>query len=157
LGVSPLLRELGAEVEEAYDLIREIEYAFQRGWDWADDATRVVEHVRKAKRLVSELLPKVGKRRKRLLSNVVAYLGEVERRMQRILDGRGKLRDVGLALDFIRAAWVDVQFALGKLRRGAPVPDGAEDLLVPDVPEREVPEPLVEREAEYEAEFGEGW
>jgi len=153
LGVSPLLRELGVEVEEAYDLIREAEYAFQQGWRYEDDLEKALGHVEKARKLAGDLLPMVGRRRRKLLAQVDTYLAEVQRRVGRILRGRGRGEDWGLALDFISAAWVDVQFALGKLRRGAETPDGAEDLLVPDVPEREVPEVLLEREAELEAEY----
>ena len=148
--IAPALAHLSDLLEEATKDLGEAEFYMQSGWEYRNDLESARKKLEEAAKTIENLLGEVGRgRRRKHLASALANVREATRAADKAL--KGKAGALGDALTFASAAWADVQFALGKLRRGAEVPDGAEDMLVPDVPERE--EPLAEREAE----FGEGW
>ena len=150
--IAPALTHLSDLLEWATEDLGEAEYCMRSGWEYRNDLESARKKLEEAAKTIENLLRKVGRgRRRKHLESALRFVREAARAADKAL--KGKADALGDALTFASAAWVDVQFALSRIRRGVEAPDGAEDLLVPDVPEREVPEVLLEREAELEAEY----
>ncbi|MCC6005611.1 MAG: hypothetical protein LM590_14835 [Thermofilum sp.] len=154
LGVSPALQSLLARIEDALIDLADAEFARMQGKSRREDVEEILERIKEAEETARKLLNAVnsgvrGRKGVRGVKRIHAYLVEAERRIKKILAGRGRNSDWGLALDFIRAAWVDAQEIIGNTGAQIEAVEGAEDLVIPSPREVELPE-AEEVEREYE-------
>jgi hypothetical protein len=148
------LERLVEAVEEARREFKFAETFLEAGMDYRAELEGARKLLEEAERLARRLLGRVRRARtRRHLEDVARFSRLARGRISRLLSGEGREEDWWEAHAYLAAAHADALFAAGKLRRGAPVPDGAEDLLVPDVPERETPWQLREAEEELGREL----
>ena len=149
------LEELSVAVEEALDSFKSAEALLDMRMSFEEELREAVEHLKRAGLIARRLLRGEREERRRSLEEIARFSRLAQRRIERILEGRGSEEDWWEADAFIGAMWVDVLFLTGKLRPNEPVAEGAEDLSIPSPAEPVEPEFLREAREEMEAEFSE--